>query len=759
MIISANADTYISANSGYNVNIRPGGNSSTNQLTISTTGARIGGNLAWHAGNDGSGSGLDADLLDGVPGESFLRSDTADSATGTLTVRDVKFSAGYHLQRSDHHSGHLEGSYNNIGDNSYKSNPIYSIGSNYNPGDAALSNFYGVGYGHTNASFINFTGASAWGFYVAANGAARVNLCGSNGVISSTGQHYVGSNVVWNAGNDGSGSGLDADTLDGLQLGTGRNNSANQVVRTNVHGYIDAGYINTSCDDTGTGVDCKFYASQDDYIRYIDKASMRSVVNSPARSSAYEGRESYTSDTNYWMGAMGNGAANFDSTVWDYGSGAFDVWSNPSGQPSGTSHWCGLQSMHYTNGSARYGMRITCGAGQTALAYIQGRWNTTTYGWHKLWNEGNDGSGSGLDADTVDGIQASSFLRADTSDTVSGGPWQLTNTNSSWAYRFVNSTGTNNSVYMAHGVHGVHIRNDSCTTSGYLLQVYGSNGTDFKVRGGDALATSGGNTMWHAGNDGSGSGLDADLWDGDQKSTYLNQAVLTSSNVTHNNIYSNSWHRNNNSGNGLYNDGTTSYFYSDHDDVYNVAGGSSANWIRFRDEHAGTIRGYVGANNSNVIGFLDYEGNFAFSSGKFTNYSHRDLCSQPDDGHDLGYGNRRWDNVYATNGTIQTSDRNEKENIVATDLGLDFVNKLSPVSFKRKGKTRTHYGFIAQDIEQIITDLGKTTTQFAPLIKSDISEAKDGSEYRYGLRYEQLLAPVVKAIQELAVKVAALESA
>ncbi len=51
------------------------------------------------------------------------------------------------------------------------------------------------------------------------------------------------------------------------------------------------------------------------------------------------------------------------------------------------------------------------------------------------------------------------------------------------------------------------------------------------------------------------------------------------------------------------------------------------------------------------------------------------------------------------------------------------------------------------------------TTQFAPLIKSDISEAKDGSEYRYGLRYEQLLAPIVKAIQELAVKVAALESA
>ena len=39
---------------------------------------------------------------------------------------------------------------------------------------------------------------------------------------------------------------------------------------------------------------------------------------------------------------------------------------------------------------------------------------------NKIWSAGNDGSGSGLDADTVDGIQASSFVRSDTSDTMSG---------------------------------------------------------------------------------------------------------------------------------------------------------------------------------------------------------------------------------------------------------------------------------------------------------------------------------------------------
>jgi len=42
--------------------------------------------LVWHAGNDGAGSGLDADLLDGVQGASYLRSDANDTYTGTLTV-------------------------------------------------------------------------------------------------------------------------------------------------------------------------------------------------------------------------------------------------------------------------------------------------------------------------------------------------------------------------------------------------------------------------------------------------------------------------------------------------------------------------------------------------------------------------------------------------------------------------------------------------------------------------------------------------
>ena len=51
-----------------------------------TNGAGYVTSSGWTSSNDGSGSGLDADLLDGVQGSSYLRSDTSDTFTGTLTV-------------------------------------------------------------------------------------------------------------------------------------------------------------------------------------------------------------------------------------------------------------------------------------------------------------------------------------------------------------------------------------------------------------------------------------------------------------------------------------------------------------------------------------------------------------------------------------------------------------------------------------------------------------------------------------------------
>lgn len=137
-----------------------------------------------------------------------------------------------------------------------------------------------------------------------------------------------------------------------------------------------------------------------------------------------------------------------------------------------------------------------------------------------------------------------------------------------------------------------------------------------------------------------------------------------------------------------------------------------------------------------------------------------------DDGVDLGYVTGRFDNIYATNGTIQTSDQNEKNTITDSDLGIDFIKRLTPKSYIFNGKTRTHYGLIAQDVETVLTDINKPTSGFAGFIKDDISEEQDGSEYRYGLRYTEFVAPLIQAvkdqqaiIEDLQARITALENA
>lgn len=714
----------------------------------------------WHAGNDGSGSGLDADTCDGQ-----------HLSTGSSpTFQNIYANDWFRNNASS------EGLYNTATDSHF-----YSAGNNYwhingNSGD--ISNGGLLFYSQYNSTHGSATGRQGY-VYWDSNGFGLLHS-GGNWIIRGNSSNtdlygnlrHGGSNTVWHQGNDGSGSGLDADTLDGTQA-------------------------------------AKFLSSYD----------------------------------------------RTTTTGWEDSNANFRINGGASGS-------VGL-AMHTSNGTFGYQLY---GSGGSTYGFLNGNWA----GWdlkktidgqlqlriggtdYTVWNQQNDGGGSGLDADTVDGYEGSRLLINNTANTLSGGRWDVNHNNGGdWGMRFNNSAGTNCYMYFCHATHGFHMRNDSAG-SNYLLDVYPNGGNRFQVRGSDGLVTSNGNKYCHVGNDGSGSGLDADTVDGVEASgfvknnnnsghivkfgsgsntghsrsshayaifqeggawsspypdlcishhtgikigcgsqsygglrftpDYNSETILMSiNNGTETNgngnvkvntklyvsdildcsttVRCDDWYYNDTGGEGLYSSANGMHWYADATTALNAAGGTSANWIRFRDESAGTVRGYVGANSSNLTGFLDHNGNWRFYITSSYCASVNNFIPNSDNTYDCGLSNARWDDIYATNGTIQTSDRNEKENIVATDLGLAFVNKLSPKSFKRKGKNRTHYGFIAQDIEQIITDLGKTTTQFAPLIKSDVSEEKDGSKYSYGLRYDELLAPIVKAIQELAVKVAALESA
>src|SRR4030095_570358 len=88
-----------------------------------------------------------------------------------------------------------------------------------------------------------------------------------------------------------------------------------------------------------------------------------------------------------------------------------------------------------------------------------------------------------------------------------------------------------------------------------------------------------------------------------------------------------------------------------------------------------------------------------------------------------------------------TSDRRFKSNIVNSNLGLCFISKLRPVSYFRINdeKQKTEYGLIAQEVEEVLKQEGVDNS--AMITVTD--------EGKYELRYNDLLAPMIKAIQEL----------
>tara|TARA_R110000765_G_scaffold197458_2_gene303176 strand:+ start:1175 stop:2572 length:1398 start_codon:yes stop_codon:yes gene_type:complete len=117
-----------------------------------------------------------------------------------------------------------------------------------------------------------------------------------------------------------------------------------------------------------------------------------------------------------------------------------------------------------------------------------------------------------------------------------------------------------------------------------------------------------------------------------------------------------------------------------------------------------------------------------------------------DDAYDIGKSSLKWDDIYATNSTIQTSDSRLKESVADSSLGLSFLNDLRPVQYKFKDKTRRHYGLIAQELKQVLIDNSISTADFAPYI---YDEATD----KYGIRYGEFTSILIKAVQELSKEV------
>lgn len=143
------------------------------------------GGTVWHSGNDGHGTGMDADTVDGYHFsdlEDRFVNVTGDTMTGNLTFSD-----------------HSEGI-------------VWSAG-----GDSASMKFYNVSAADPNGRLEYSIGGAGNEYYrwVDGSGTELMRLAPDGGVNGLT----MRGGTVWHSGNDGAGTGMDSDLLDG-QHGT-----------------------------------------------------------------------------------------------------------------------------------------------------------------------------------------------------------------------------------------------------------------------------------------------------------------------------------------------------------------------------------------------------------------------------------------------------------------------------------------------------------------------------------------------------------
>jgi len=126
-----------------------------------------------------------------------------------------------------------------------------------------------------------------------------------------------------------------------------------------------------------------------------------------------------------------------------------------------------------------------------------------------------------------------------------------------------------------------------------------------------------------------------------------------------------------------------------------------------------------------------------------------------DNNRGLGLSTRRFTSVWATDGTINTSDAREKTNVHNLQYGLKELMQLRPVSFNwiARPETGTKLGLIAQEVEAILPEVVANSQRTPSLNTEPGNENTD----RLGMYYSDLIPVLIKAIQEQEVKIEQLQ--
>lgn len=125
---------------------------------------------------------------------------------------------------------------------------------------------------------------------------------------------------------------------------------------------------------------------------------------------------------------------------------------------------------------------------------------------------------------------------------------------------------------------------------------------------------------------------------------------------------------------------------------------------------------------------------------------------------DLGNAGSKFNDIFATNGTIQTSDESEKQQIASlTDAEITAAKAISALfktfkwndSVASKGDAaRTHTGVIAQQVEQALTNAGLNAGDYAFFINGTWTDDDGVEQSSKGIRYAELLSFIGAATEQ-----------
>ena len=255
---------------------------------------------------------------------------------------------------------------------------------------------------------------------------------------------------------------------------------------------------------------------------------------------------------------------------------------------------------------------------------------------YNVWHAGNDGSGSGLDADTVDGIQASSFIRSDAADVATGQyDFQYTG---SYPIVIGSTSGSHDAHLLLRGSSNPYIRfRENNTDKAYIqwnaggyLELYNEeHSRSLRIKNGES------GLIWNVG------GTERTVYHSGNIPTYMGKA----SNGSHWNV--NHWLEMSSS-HGLYYPNNFDYHIYLDGQYLRIRNNASSNGMQIYAN--GGTRGYVYANDSNQIGFLDQGGSWSLRTERDANtctLMDQHFNSDTHETYDLGTTSARWKSVHA----------------------------------------------------------------------------------------------------------------